>query len=518
MLSEQKTSRLLDKQFGMWVADNFSAHLKSVADKDALRRVAEAVSYASWLKHSCLDLEIYVGLKDKVLDNLLAKINTDTICSMVTAYVKPLVCSTDGKKIWLQKYHGFEKSLAEELLCLRNEKRLRIITGGPGTGKTWAAAQEIQYHKQDPDIRILLAAPTGKAANNMMAALAKSKSKTEKPASAIKAKTLHSLLGINRNSPKPRHHRHNPLQADMLIIDEASMIDLPMMHHVLQALPPQAKLLLLGDKDQLASVEAGSVLHEISAASVFVDCIDSRTESIRYKASPEIGVLAMALNAGMVPDMCSNIHVLRYTLATEDLWSPPWLDKVLGHFKMLEKKIPLQSPELILAEQAEFQILCALREGPQGVKGINGMIAKALGHKIDDWYEGRPLMITQNDHNRKLYNGDVGMVLKVLGELKACFITDGHLKAISRAQLPAHETCYALTIHKSQGSEYGHVLVILPADLAAARNNPVLTRELVYTAVTRAKKSIDLWCGEGVLEMVVAKNLQRMSGLGEFLR
>jgi exodeoxyribonuclease V alpha subunit len=326
---------------------------------------------------------------------------------------------------------------------------------------------------------------------------------------------------MNRENPKPRRQRKDPLLADMVIVDEASMIDLPMMFHLLQALPENATLLLLGDKDQLASVEAGSVLHEMCSAPLFSDCIQTLTESRRYRESPGIGMLASALNAGTVPDMRTNKNVVLQSLSAENGWHPPWLAKTLEHFRALENNPSEKTPAMLLAAQAQFQILCALREGPQGVNGINLMIAKALGHKPDDWYAGRPLLITQNDHDRKLYNGDVGMVLDVNGELKACFPSANHteteLKIISRARMPAHETCYALTIHKSQGSEYEQVMIILPADVAAARNNPVLTRELVYTAVTRAKKAIDLWCGEGVLEIIAAKRLQRMSGLRELL-
>jgi exodeoxyribonuclease V alpha subunit len=241
------------------------------------------------------------------------------------------------------------------------------------------------------------------------------------------------------------------------------------------------------------------------------------TESRRYQDSPEIGVLATALNRGVVPDMSENKKVLRHHLPTEKPWNPPWLDPIVQQFRQWHKTLENGDAPTALAQQKQFQILCALREGPQGVNGINTMIEKALQHKAENWYIGKPVMITANHPERKLFNGDVGIVLPVEGMLKACFQMDGQLKMISQVHMPPYETCYAITIHKSQGSEYTRVLVVLPADEMEAKNNPVLTRELVYTAVTRAKDTIDLWCGKGVLEAVAAKTLQRMSGLGIFM-
>lgn len=485
--------RLLDQTFGEWVVRHFSAHLKKESDKKTLREVATAASHAAFLKHSCLDLG------DKPLRT-----------GVITDAVKPLVISADGRKVWLQKYHVYETAVAEALLRLQHEHRLEIITGGPGTGKTWTAAQRIRgLRKQQPSLRIHLAAPTGKAANNMMAAL-------NVPLDR-KATTLHALLGIHRGNQLPRYHHDHPLPADMVIIDEASMMDLPMAYHLLQALPMTAKLLLLGDKDQLASVEAGSVLHEICSVGVFGDCITRLTESRRYQHSPEIGVLAIAINEGRVPDMDKNHQVKRFLINDKNPWQPAWLQQAVQGYAWIAEVLAADGDvPTLLARQSQFQVLCALREGPQGVQGINAMIAHELGHKPDDWYAGRPVMIMQNDHERKLYNGDVGMVLRIDDALKACFRIDGHFKAISRAQMPAHETCYAMTVHKSQGSEYDRVFIVLPA--STADFSPVLTRELVYTAVTRAKEKVDIWCGEGVLELAAEKTTKRMSGLTSLLQ
>ena len=529
--SPQPTARYLDRKFSQWLVDNFSAEINA-ADRDILRRLAEAVSYAVSIKHTCLDLERYSALQEPVLDQLLSGITVKDVIRIVTVDgLLPLIRSADGKIIWLQKYHAFESGVTAQLQLLKEQERLKIITGGPGTGKTWTAAQHIQtLLKDNPNCMVALAAPTGKAANNMMMALAKSGFSAEEY--GLKGLTIHSLLGMNGGSPHPRRNKSHPLICDVLIVDEASMIDSPMMYRLLQAIPLHASLLLLGDKDQLASVEAGSVLGDIYSvfsstnSDVSKGCVTELTVSQRYKNSPEIGQLAQALNSGSVIDMQDNQYVLWHCLDMEHPWQPGWLAQVLIAWDKIPYKVNGTAIVNILQAQQSFQILCALREGPQGVAGINSIIEKALGKKTDSWYVGKPVMITRNDHSRKLYNGDVGIVLPVSEDgqyvdmhatLKACFWVDGKVKCISLAQMPAHDTCYAITIHKSQGSEYDHVMVVLPADIQIARSNPVLTKELVYTAITRAKTCIDIWCGEGVLEVIAGKTTQRMSGLAGML-
>lgn len=506
------TARTLDRYFSDWVVKHFSQGL-SKKDSEILMRLAEATSLAVSLKHTCLDLEVSEHLGEPIFKSLLNGIKASDVKRVLESPVSPLMRSVDGRYIWLQKYYAFDCAVAEKLLAMQRDQRLEIITGGPGTGKTWSAAQRIKNElEKNPHCIIKLAAPTGKAANNMMNALMNAGFDTTKH--ALKGLTLHALLGLNGNSPKPRHNCNNPLACDLLIVDEASMIDLPMMYRLLDAMPKSATLLLLGDKDQLASVEAGSVLADICAALQGDACIRSLTESRRYKNSPEIGALAVAVNAGDVPDMSSNQRVLLHLSDARSTWSPAWLAQAATGYGWIAEALKSQlTPLEMLKLQTQFQVLSALREGPFGVDGINRLIAEKLGHKLDAWYAGQPVMVTQNDHNRKLYNGDVGMVLAYEGQLKACFIVNNEIKAISKAQMPAFETCYAITVHKSQGSEYEHVMIVLPADAETARVNPVLTRELVYTAITRAKSKIDLWAGEGVLQAMAQKTTQRMSGL-----
>ena len=504
--------QILDSSFSEWVVRNFSDDLEK-KDCELLRRIAEAVSFSFSIKHTCLDFSVYKDIGEPLLLELLSGIKPKDVQRIITPAVKPLVASEDGSRVWLQKYYLFDQCVAQKLQVMRNEGRLQIITGGPGTGKTYTASQYIQEElEKNPKCLVQLAAPTGKAANNMMNALARSK--FDAAAYGLKGLTLHSLLGMHGRSSKPRHNKNYPLACDLLVVDEASMIDLPMMYRLLAAMPPHAKLLLLGDKDQLASVEAGSVLADICCAFDGDNCMTLLQESRRFKDSPEIGKLAAALNVGCVPDMTANQSVIYHSLVDGSNQHAGWLEQALAGYRWIAAAIKKkEKPEEILQQQTKFQVLCALREGRFGVAGINRLIAEKLGVKSDGWYIGQPVIVMQNDHQRKLYNGDVGMVLDFNGDKRACFLVNGEAKAISRSQMPEYETCYAITVHKSQGSEYNHVMIVLPDDVSAARANPVLTRELIYTAVTRAKSKIDLWTGDGVLDISAKKTTQRMSGL-----
>jgi exodeoxyribonuclease V alpha subunit len=313
----------LDRRFGEWVATHFSGDMAQ-RDRTTLQRLAEAVSLAVSLKHTCLDCDVYPHLGEPLFASLLKGIKAADVQRVVTPDVKPLVASSDGRHIWLHKYHVFERAVAALLTVMQQEKRLEIITGGPGTGKTWTAAERIKQElAANPHCVIQLAAPTGKAANNMMVAL--TRAGFDGSAYPVKGLTLHALLGMNGRSPKPRHNRQHPLICDVLIVDEASMIDLPMMYRLLLAIPSTATLLLLGDQDQLASVEAGSVLADICRAFADSGCIKRLTDSHRSKNSPEISVLANALNKGTLPDMQSNRSVHCHILAAGDTRQPAWL-------------------------------------------------------------------------------------------------------------------------------------------------------------------------------------------------
>lgn len=563
------SSRVLDREFGAWVAAQFGSN------DPQLRKLAEAVSYANGLKHTCLDLDTCQQLDNDVLQQLLKNIRAENVKALLgpspgQQAIHPLQCSADGKKIWLQKYYQFEKGVAYNLLQRTRNSRgldasdealldqlfdshsaehreaarkalthdLAIITGGPGTGKTWTVARLlVLLLQQNPACRVRLAAPTGKAGARMLESLHdafKDSTGVMQPYRHLVEKlpkeslTLDALLKITPHSPKARKNQHDPIDCDVLIVDEASMIALPMMYRLLQALTDNTRLVLLGDKNQLASVEAGAVLGDICASKHpgLQSAIATISKSYRFKQGSEIGELAQSLNRGEVNLPPAGQQVTcHHPVTIDDARTPSWLPAARAHYQQLVAGISAAGDDdkasEILRKLADFQILCALRQGPCGVSAINQMMAVALGNKPDGWYEGRPVMITRNDHSRKLYNGDVGMILdrRAIGSdepvLKACFLSGNTIKEVSQGQMPPHETCYAMTVHKSQGSEYRHVVIVLP--VTAEKLGPVLTRELVYTAVTRARDKVDIWCGSGVLQEAATRTIERMSGLREWI-
>lgn len=550
--------RLLDHRFADWVVQHFGQHLPK-EQQALLARLVRAVSYATHLKHTCLDLHTYTGLEDPVLTPLLDGITPATVKALLESDRLPLRCSADGRRVWLQKYHAFEQACAEHLLALASQplqpalpkdalghglseeqqiaaqmawsNGLAVITGGPGTGKTFTVGRIMALLlAQHPDLRIELAAPTGKAGQRMTESIRAALGVAMPTGRTFEARTLHSLLGIGHGSPKPRYHRDKRLPFDILIVDEASMIDLPMMHRLLDAMPGHARLILLGDKDQLASVEAGNVLAELCQGQALQHCTVNITQSRRFDGASDIGRLAAWLNDSRLPTPNFAGQQVRVHIGRDaNPWQPRWLQQALDGYRPLQQAIGYGLPVVdVLQQQQAFQLLCALRQGPAGVEGINRLVEDALGQNRNAWYAGKPLIILQNDRAKKLFNGDVGLVLPLNADntaiepdssnLKACFLTgDSSFRTVSQAQLPPHETCYALTVHKSQGSEYRHVLIVLPDDVADVTHNPVLTRELAYTAVTRAKEQADIFAGAGVLETMAGKQTVRMSGLAAML-
>jgi len=586
---EKQLVRELDRVFAAWTVENFCSGVDQ-ARRDVVQRIATAVSYALHLKHSCIDLNSFKDLNDPALDELLKGIDQTALADLADAAISvegpdmsyvPLVRSENGRLIWMQKYHVFERSVSKRVRQMAQHKtslsdeqasslnslypetgadgqrdavatalsnRFCVITGGPGTGKTWTVARIIALISahglgENNKPRIALAAPTGKAANRMYESLHEAASDTNlrqltgDQEVLDKARTLHSLLGIRRGSPKPGFHAANPLAVDVLIVDEASMVDLPMMYRILNALPEHAHLILLGDKDQLASVEAGSVLGELCNSdtscgfAAIASSIATLTKNYRSEDAHGIIEFAKAINQGRLPDSTDNQNVSLFEQNPGiDPWNPGWLENAAQAFTILQKHIEQGMNAIeVLNHQNDFQILCGLRNGPAGVVGINSMIERKLSRKSGGWYAGLPVMVTSNDHDRQLFNGDVGTVLPVMetdgkwvidhqhGDLKACFSVnsqEGSVKAISRAQMPPYETCYAMTVHKSQGSEYKEVLFVLPQGRAEVENNPVMTRELLYTGITRAKQEVTIWSAPGVLQAIVEKRSVRMSGLG----
>ena len=462
--------------------------------------------------------------------------------------------------------------------------RLSVITGGPGTGKTYTAARLLALllalHPDGSPLRVALAAPTGKAAARLKQSIDDALTRLPVPAdagldlSALIARmgpsrTLHALLGARPDTRAFRHHAANPLDVDVLIVDEASMVHLEMMDALLQALPPTARLVLLGDKDQLASVEAGAVLGDLcqdaaegrysAATAQFVQRVAGQTlvaefvlpdpapvlaqqtvmlrQSRRFKGA--IGQLALAVNRGDAAAaraclggadnaVASPVSALQPSspqavcaLALGASGKPSYAD----YLRLLQTGPAGQGTEAhirwvssVLKAYERFRILCAVHQGDWGTQALNVAVQKALADagllRIQgEWYEGRPVMVTRNDAQLGVFNGDVGLVLpNTEGKPKVWFLDGEALRSVSVMRLAQVETAFVMTVHKAQGSEFEHTALVLPPGGAE-----VLSRELVYTGITRAREQFTLVEAEaGLLAAAIERPSLRASGLSRW--
>jgi len=380
-------------------------------------------------------------------------------------------------------------------------------------------------------------------------------SQSIKEAIPEEASTIHRLLGSIPESPYFRHNAQNRLPVDVVVVDEASMVDLALMSKLIQALPPQARMILLGDKDQLASVEAGAVLGDIcdtgnvhSFSRRFCEsvkkvtgyeirtqlngeaelgiqgCIVQLQKSFRFGSDSGIGAVSRAVNAGDDDLAVTLLREGKYgDIKWRDLPQSTGLPLAMKDMVVREFADYLQAGDVWEVFQLfdRFRILCALRKGPYGVINLNALVEQILTEEglIDpgkSWYPGRPILITSNDYNLRLFNGDVGIVLPdcaANNDLRV-FVpgADGTVRKFHPLRLPEHETVYAMTVHKSQGSEFDRVLLLLPD-----KDFPLLTRELAYTGLTRAKESVEIWGNEDVFRAAVCRRIERMSGLRDAL-
>jgi len=517
-------------------------------------------------------------------------------------------------------------------LALRG--RLTVVTGGPGTGKTYTAARILvlwqSLHTGSQPLRVALAAPTGKAAARLKQSIDKALSDlgSESAASLNLARwvphlpgatTLHSLLGVVPSSPRPKHHAGNPLEVDVLLVDEASMIHLEMMGQLLDALPPSTRLVLLGDKDQLSSVEAGSVMadlcrglggnqqglgvggvprvtvdrdattvafapgyapstirwiHEASGELIPSDergegsALTQQTVILRHsrRFDGPIGRLAHAVNRGqarqvqellglnlerpaqgrLFEDVASTTTPSAEPSAANPSAPVHWVEArtfsgirdLILHGRggapgycaygdavsrrptgqLADDPAAFQTwASQVLTAFEQFRVLCAVREGPWGVAGLNQAVESVLREEGllqegGDWYEGRPILVTRNDRELGVFNGDIGIALRRHPDdpILRCYFLDGRqLRSVAVSRLSDVETAFAMTVHKSQGSEFSHVALVLPdADVA------VLTRELLYTGITRARENLTLITPKPArLLDAVGRVTRRVSGL-----
>ncbi len=320
------------------------------------------------------------------------------------------------------------------------------------------------------------------------------------------ASTLHRLLGFIPNRVSFRHHLHNPLPADVVIVDEASMIDISLMTHLFEAVPPQAKLILLGDKDQLASVETGSIFRDLCSGKALAEQMLLLQTSYRFVAEDGIGQLAQAIRDADEARLLEVLASAAFAEVTLDE-SQAGLDAewLRSGWQDYVAAVRAGEQEAVFRSFNALRILTPLRKGRLGVESLNAWVDGVMQRLLPahdnaskPWYVGRPVMVTQNDYRQNLFNGDIGIVLPNSdGELRVWFPTGeaGQYRAVAPIRLPAHETAWAMTIHKSQGSEFTRVLLILPD----TEDLPLLGRELLYTAVTRAKVGIHILASRATL-------------------
>ena len=427
---------------------------------------------------------------------------------------------------------GNDGDLQREAAQAALSQRFTVISGGPGTGKTSTVARIlallVELAVGAPPV-ILLAAPTGKAAMRLKQSIRQAAEGLPLPESLRAAipqevSTIHRLLGVIPGQSGFRHDRNNLLSCDVLVVDEASMIDLPLMARLLEALPEDTRVILLGDSDQLASVEAGAVLSDICAGSSGFPlpagerpAVIQLTKSFRFHDHSGIGRLSRLINAG---DGAGSLELLTSGLYSDVCWRQLPPD---GAFAESFKKVAAEefatfagaaSPVAALEALERFRILAPHREGQHGISRLNRLVEAALSPLWPDGAQGGrllPVMVTGNNYDLGLYNGDTGVVTVARadgGQTVFFPEPDALPRSFSALRLPPHETAFALTVHKTQGSEFDRVLLILPDQLS-----DILSRELLYTAVTRARTRVEIWGVEDVFCRAVERCIDRRSGL-----
>jgi len=447
----------------------------------------------------------------------------------------------DGSRLYVLRSFEEERSIADWINSAAGS-RLKVLLGGPGSGKTTAVAKQLVARfadANDRDLLVAMAAPTGKAADRMRQAI-EARLMSAKASSEVIARvqespsiTIHRLLGYSpvRRTGRFQYNHENPLPYDLVIIDEASMLSLSLMHRLIDALHPTAELFLVGDPEQLASVDAGTVLADISLAAKkegtdLYRCTERLTSQYRYAVGSPIEQVVKVVQSG---DADQVIDLLRSHRNSEGVVS--WIDpsskaqEDLDAFENVGlevKRHALKVVELAGSSQYEealetlgqLQLLCASRVGQLGIAGWNRTVNKWIGTATrKQWFVGRPVLITKNDHGNNLYNGDVGVVCSDKnGEVRVVF--DGLVapREFPTVRLPEVETVHALTIHKSQGSEYQHAIVVLPTG-----RSRLLTRELLYTGVSRAREQLTIVASESALRTAVNTVVIRASGLADRL-
>lgn len=484
-----------------------------------------------------------------------------------------LVTTDDNARLFTQRYYAYETRIAREMIsrnqpaelgedganalreflspkddplqviaavqsCLR---QLSIITGGPGTGKTSTVVKILAgLLKANPELRLKMAAPTGKAAmrlsDSVKGAAARLKIKVPTDVS-----TLHRLLGVRGDGRTYQYHQNNPIPLDVLILDEASMIDLVMFDRLLSALPKTTRLILLGDPRQLPSVESGNVLADLTAQGMIyskavLEAIGHFIEqplpfsasahignhvmanthcalrtSYRFSDDAAIGQLAKALLEGDQNLIEASAQGEEVTLIEE--FSQEDVVTAMGHLyaDFLAAAKSSQGAELLLELFERARLLTPVKEGEFGVNQLNEAFESQYFPDTDHYYHGKPIMIERNHYALRLFNGDVGICVQHGSRLEVAFKTsDGSIEYFLPSRLPQHDSCFAMTVHKSQGSEFNQVCLVLPE----TQQEEFMSRELIYTGVTRCRDHLQIFTSE---KLGQTKPHQRITGLKRLL-
>lgn len=558
-----EAAQQLAQGFAQQVAHWAERHGCDAATIQALRAAATEVGVATGEGHVCVSID--AALRPRLLASGLVG-TPDAPGAM------PLILDS-GDRLYLHRYYDDERRLALRLMhaaaapgvlagsaaaamlnelfagnearlaggidqqkcaaLLALQKRLVIISGGPGTGKTSTVVNLLAgLLTQYPALRIALAAPTGKARARLIEAIRQRAAQLPDNVRVQlpdDASTIHRLLGA-RPDGSFSHHAGNLLAIDALVVDEASMLDLALARRLLEAVPDHAHIILLGDKDQLASVESGAVFAEISSRQGALDgSVVWFTENFRFAVDSGPGRLAADISGARTE---SALAWLRRGAEPSVKWfndggrrlAPDALDYLSGGFEPYFDAVRRNAFDRasISAAFGTFRVLCAMREGARGVDQINEHLdARARGaleslvqrYEQDSptqWYPGRPLLVTRNDYVLDLMNGDIGITLPDEGgDLKVFFADDaGGYRAVAPSRMPPHDTAYATTVHKAQGSEFEEVMLVLPD-----KSSPLVTRELLYTAVTRARRRVTLCAADDVIRAAIGSPTRRFSGL-----